>query len=199
MIGRTLEELVVGDVAELSRVATPADIGRYVGAVGDHNPIHSDPLFAAQTSFREPIAPGLWTAGLIAGLLGTQLPGPGTIYISQDLKFLKPVKIGDTVTARVEIVEVLPARNRVRLKTTCLNQRGEEVLSGEAWVLPPKFPVHYRADRPAIDVLSLWVFQPAAFAAQIFSFWWMLGASALVSSGAPKPGIQVKRAPRSLH
>ncbi|MBI1894781.1 MAG: 3-hydroxybutyryl-CoA dehydratase, partial [Candidatus Rokubacteria bacterium] len=65
MIGRTIEELAVGDVAELSRVATPADIGWYVGAVGDHNPIHSDPLFAAQTPFREPIAPGLWTAGLI--------------------------------------------------------------------------------------------------------------------------------------
>lgn len=171
MIGRTIDALAVGDAAELSRVVREGDITGFVGSVGDRNPIHSDPAFAAATSFRKPIAPGIWTAGLISAVIGTRLPGPGSIYDTQELKFLKPVKVGDTITARVEVVEILRERNRVRLKTTCLNQRGEEVLSGEAWVLPSRVPVRYAEDRTGVRGLAFWVLQPFVYAAQALSLW----------------------------
>ncbi|HSB69458.1 MAG TPA: MaoC family dehydratase [Candidatus Methylomirabilis sp.] len=143
LIGRTVDRLAVGDAAELSREVTAADIAKFVESVGDRNPVHSDRAFAASTPFREPIAPGIWTAGLISAVIGTRLPGPGTIYVSQELRFLGPVKPGDALTARVEVTEILRERNRVRLRTTCRNQRGEEVLAGEAWVRPPKSPITY--------------------------------------------------------
>ncbi len=171
MTGRTIDELGVGDAAELSRVVREDDIADFVDAIGDRNPIHTDPAFAATTRFREPIAPGIWTAGLISGVIGTRLPGPGTIYVTQDLRFLKPVKVGDTITARVEVVEILRDRNQIRLKTTCLNQLGEEVLSGEAWVLPPRTSVSYAEDKSAIGVITFWALQPWAWAAQALWLW----------------------------
>jgi acyl dehydratase len=143
MIGRTIDQLAVGDAAELTREVTQGDILSFVGSVGDRNPVHSDPAFAASTPFHEPIAPGIWTAGLISAVIGTELPGPGSIYVTQELRFLLPVKAGDSITTRVEVVEILPERNRVRLRTTCRNQRGKEVLAGEAWVLPTKVPISY--------------------------------------------------------
>src|SRR5204863_7693871 len=100
------------------------------------NPIHSDVAHAATTPFKSPIAPGIFTAGLVSAVIGTRLPGPGAIYLSQSLRFLRPVRVGDTITARVEALEVSREKNRLRLQTTCTNQRGEEVLSGEAWVMP---------------------------------------------------------------
>ena len=132
MIGKTIGELTAGDHAELVKMVGDADIASFIDAVGDFNPVHSDPAYAATTPFKEPIAPGIFTAGLISAVIGTRLPGPGAIYISQSLKFTKPVKAGDTITARVEVVEVIRERNRIRLQTTCTNQRGEEVLAGEA-------------------------------------------------------------------
>ncbi len=185
MIGRSMDQLAVGDAATLSRIVTENDIAGFVNSVGDRNPVHSDRAFAASTPFREPIAPGIWTAGLISALIGTRLPGPGSIYVSQDLRFLRPVKLGDTITARVEITELLPERNRARLKTTCLNTQGEEVLSGEAWVLPPKHPIHYAEEQPGSAALSGWMLQPFACAAQALAFWWMLGASAFALGVAP--------------
>lgn len=171
MIGRTIHELAVGDAAELSRVVTGRDIAEFADCVGDRNPIHADPVFAATTRFREPIAPGIWTAGLLSAVLGTRLPGPGTIYVTQELRFLRPVKIGDRITARVEVVEVLPERNRIRLKTTCLNQRNEEVLSGEAWVLPPEISVSYAEEKTRIGALTALALQPWTWAAQALSLW----------------------------
>ena len=171
MIGRTIDELVVGDVADLSRAVSEGDIAGFVDAVGDRNPIHSDSAFAATTSFRAPIAPGIWTAGLISGVIGTRLPGPGSIYETQELKFLRPVRMGDTITARIEVVEIVRERNRVRLKTTCVNQRGEEVLSGEAWVLPPKISVHYAESGNGIGALAGWALQPWAWTAQALTLW----------------------------
>jgi acyl dehydratase len=138
MTGLAIEELAVGQAAELSRDVKREEIAVFVHLVGDRNPVHSDPAFMGGTAFREPIVPGMWTAAQISTVIGTRLPGPGSIYETQDLRFLKPVRVGDVVTARVEVVELVHRRNRVRLKTTCTNQRGEEVLSGEAWVLPPK-------------------------------------------------------------
>src|SRR3989441_9605576 len=147
MIGKTIAELRPGDYAEIERHVEMDAIAEFIDAVGDFNPIHSDPAYAAATSFGEPIAPGVFTAGLISAVIGTQLPGPGAVYLSQSLKFMKPVKPGDTITARVEVLEVLTERNRVRLGTVCRNQRGEDVLSGEAWVMPSKTRVTY--ERPA--------------------------------------------------
>ena len=143
MIGKTIHELRMGDVAEVIHQVDAEGVAGLVDAVGDHNPIHSDPEYAAGTSFKEPIAPGVFTAGLISAAIGTELPGPGAIYLSQTLKFLKPVKVGDTITARVTVVELMGERNRIRLSTVCLNQHGEEVLTGEAWVMPSRESVVY--------------------------------------------------------
>ena len=143
MIGKTIHELSAGDVAEVVRRVDADGVAEFVDAVGDHNPIHSDPDYAAGTPFKEPIAPGVFTAGLISAAIGTKLPGPGAVYLSQSLEFLKPVKLGDTITARVTVVEVLRERNRIRLETVCLNQRDEAVLRGEAWVMPSRESVVY--------------------------------------------------------
>lgn len=178
MIGRTIADLKVGDHAELSRRIEPADIAGLVNAVGDYNPIHGDPAFAAATAFKAPIAPGVFTAGLISAVIGTRLPGPGAIYLSQTLKFLRPVRAGDTITARAEVLEVIGERNRIRLATVCTNQRGEDVLSGEAWVMPAKTAVHYRP-RPAGAALSALAVQPWAWAAQALTLWAALGRSLL--------------------
>ena len=190
MIGRTIDELSVGNTAEVSRVVTERDIADFVDAVGDRNPIHSDPAFAATTPFGERIAPGIWTAGLVSRTIGTRLPGPGSVYATQDLQFLRPVKLGDTITARVEVLEILRERNRIRLKTTCVNQRGEEVLAGDAWVLPPKTPVHYAENGAGRGALALLMLQPFAWAAQAVSFWWTMGASALALGAGPRPGAR---------
>ena len=147
MIGLTIDQIEEGDEAEIVRVAAERDIAGFVDAVGDDNPIHSDPAYAADSMFKERIAPGIWTAGLISAVIGTRLPGPGTIYVSQDLRFLRPVKLGDAIRARVQVIETSRERNRVRLRTVCRNQRGEEVLTGEALVMPSRTPVVYR--RPA--------------------------------------------------
>ena len=182
MIGRAIDELAVGDAAEISRVVSEGDIGEFVDAVGDHNPVHSDPVFAAATPFRSPIAPGLWTAGLVSAVIGTRLPGPGSIYVTQDLQFLRPVRAGDIITARVEVLEVVRKQNRIRLKTVCVNQRGEEVLTGKAWVLPPKSRVVYAEDQNGLGRLTFWALQPWAWAAQALSMWGVLGLSALAAS-----------------
>ncbi len=146
MIGLTIDGIQLGDAAEITRVATDSDIADFVDAVGDHNPIHADREYAATTMFKAPIAPGIWTAGLISAVIGTRLPGPGAIYLSQDLKFLRPVMFGDTITTRVEVVDVNREKNRLRLRTACTNQRGEPVLTGEALVMPSRVPVVYEKE-----------------------------------------------------
>ena len=109
-----------------------------MAAVGDTNPLHSEKAFAAGTRFKGVIAPGILTTGLISAVVGTRLPGTGTVYLSQDLRFHEPVRPGDAITARAEVVEVIHEPKRVRLKTTCSNQHGTVVLSGEALVMPPR-------------------------------------------------------------
>ena len=181
MRGKTIRELAAGDYAELTRVVEMDDITSFVDAVGDYNPVHSDRAYAATTPFKEPIAPGIFTAGLISAVIGTQLPGPGAIYLSQSLKFVRPVKPGDTITARAEIVEVIADRNRIRMRTVCVNQDGEEVLSGEAWVMPSKVEVQYdRPDRAAS--LAALAIQPWAFAAQAMSLWGTLAMTMLTGN-----------------
>jgi phosphate acetyltransferase len=190
MIGRTIEELRPGDAAELSRHIDPAQIGEFVEAVGDYNPIHSDADFAAATTFREPIVPGVFTAGLISAVIGTELPGPGAIYLSQTLRFVKPVKPGDTITARVEVLEVIRDRNRVRLSTVCRNQRGEEVLTGEAWVKPSRTAVIY--ERAPASPQALSIFQPWRWATHTMTLWGTLGLW-LLAAGFRRPPTSATR------
>ena len=125
----------IGDRAEISKQVTQADIETFARVTGDNNPVHLDPNYAASTRFKGVIAHGLLSAGLISAVLGTKLPGPGSIYISQTLQFIRPVRIGDSITAQVEVTGWNPEKNIVHLDTTCRNQDGKEVLTGEAVLL----------------------------------------------------------------
>jgi acyl dehydratase len=187
MIGRTIADLTPGERAEITRTVEPDDIATFVEAVGDYNPVHSDAAYAAGTPFKEPIAPGIYTAGLISAVIGTRLPGPGAIYLSQSLKFVKPVKAGDTITARVEVLEVLGERNRIRLQTVCVNQRGEEVLSGEAWVMPSRTRVVYEG-RPATAAgLAALAWSPWTWATQAMTFWSAMSLALLQGATPRRP------------
>ena len=132
------EEIRVGDAAELAKTVTESDVALFAGVTGDFNPVHIDAVAAKQSLFGERVAHGMLSAGFISAVLGTRLPGTGSIYLSQTLRFTKPVRIGDTVTARVEVLEVIAAKRRVRLATTCRNQNGEVVVDGEAVVMMEK-------------------------------------------------------------
>jgi 3-hydroxybutyryl-CoA dehydratase len=140
MIPKTIYEIAVGDGASFAKTISETDIYLYAGITGDFNPAHIDEGYASQTFFKSRIAHGMLTAGLISAILGTRFPGPGTIYLRQELSFLAPVRIGDTITASVEVIEMHPEKNRIRLKTFCKNQEGIMVLDGEALVSPPKAP-----------------------------------------------------------
>ena len=136
--GKSIDRLKVGDAAEFAKTVTETDIYLYAGITGDFNPAHVNEAYAKNTFFKTRIAHGMLTAGFISAIIANQLPGPGTIYMKQDLSFLAPVHIGDTITARVEILELNVEKNRVRLKTTCMNQDGVTVLEGVGLVSPPK-------------------------------------------------------------
>ncbi|WP_030539338.1 bifunctional enoyl-CoA hydratase/phosphate acetyltransferase [Sphingobium sp. DC-2] len=143
---RTFDEIAIGDSASLSRTLGQRDIQLFALASGDVNPAHLDPDFAASDMFHRVIAHGLWGGGLISAVLGTQLPGPGTIYLDQSLRFLRPVGLGDTITARVTVKEKKPDHRIVILDCRCTNQKGEEVIAGDAVV---KAPVE-KVRRPAV-------------------------------------------------
>jgi 3-hydroxybutyryl-CoA dehydratase len=140
MIGKTYDQLSIGDSDRFSKTVTDADIYLFAGVTGDLNPAHIDEAYAQGTFFKTRIAHGMLSAGFISAVIGTRLPGPGTVYMQQSLNFLAPVRIGDTVTASAEVIEKIDAKRRIRLKTTCVNQDGVEVLSGEALVSPPRQP-----------------------------------------------------------
>ena len=131
----SLDELRVGDAAEMAKTVTEADIVLFAGITGDFNPVHVDAVAAERSMFGGRVAHGMLSAGFISAVLGMRLPGPGSVYLSQSLRFTKPVRIGDTVTARVEVLEIILAKRRVRLATTCRNQNGEMVVEGEAVVM----------------------------------------------------------------
>jgi 3-hydroxybutyryl-CoA dehydratase len=181
VIGKTIAELATGDQAQLTRVVESGGIRSFVDAVGDHNPLHGDAAYAAGTPFKTPIAPGIYTAGLISAVIGTQLPGPGAIYLSQSLKFVKPVRSGDRITARVQVAEVIRERNRIRLETVCVNQREEAVLAGEAWVMPPPARVVYESRATATAALAGLAWSPWAWAAQAVTLWSLASLSVLAS------------------
>ncbi len=130
-----MQEFIEGDHAEFSKTITEADISMFVAVSGDTNPVHIDEEYARTTPFGQRIAHGLLTAGLISTVLGTKLPGPGAIYVSQSLRFLAPVAIGDTVTASATLTEYDRDRGKMTLETACFNQSNLQVLTGEAVVL----------------------------------------------------------------
>ena len=134
-----LEDLKVGMTASTGKTITEADILLYAAVSTDTNPVHINAEVAAASRFKERVAHGMLTAGLISAVLGNQLPGPGTIYTGQTLRFRGPVKIGDTVTATVEVTEINVAKQRATLKTTC-SVAGKAVIEGEATVLVPVRP-----------------------------------------------------------
>ena len=138
MTGKTIEELKIGQSAAFSKTISETDIYLYAGITGDSNPVHIDEEHAKKTAFKTRIAHGMLTAGLISTVLGNKLPGPGTIYLRQEVNFLLPVHIGDTITATIEVVDMMSEKNRVALKTICVNQEGAVVLEGQAIVSPPK-------------------------------------------------------------
>lgn len=138
MQGKTIAELEVGHQAEFAKTVSESDVYLYAGISGDLNPAHVNEVYAGQSMFQGRIAHGMLGGGFISAVIGMQLPGPGTSYMKQEFKFLAPVRIGDTITARVEVLEKISDKNRIRLKTTCVNQEGKTVIDGEALVMPPK-------------------------------------------------------------
>ena len=138
MIGKTIDELKVGDTAKFSKTISESDIYLFAGITGDLNPAHVNEDYAKNTFFKTRIAHGMLSASFISAVIGTMLPGPGTVYMRQEVSFLAPVKIGDTVTAIVEVAEIMADQKKVRLKTYCINQENKTVVDGEAIVSPPR-------------------------------------------------------------
>ena len=131
-----IEDLEIGMTRHLTKVVTDRDIELFAEVSTDHNPVHMDDAYAQDTIFEGRIAHGMLTAGLISAVIGEQLPGHGTVYMGQSLKFLAPVRPGDTVRAEVEVMDIDHSKRRVRLDTRCLID-GKPVLKGEATVLAP--------------------------------------------------------------
>jgi 3-hydroxybutyryl-CoA dehydratase len=127
-------EMKMGQTAELAHTITENDIQVFGDLSGDYNPVHFDDEWAKTTMFGGRIAHGILTAAFISAAIGMHLPGPGTIYMSQSMRFMAPVRIGDTITARVEVVNLNDEKERVTLKTTCINQHDKVVLDGEALI-----------------------------------------------------------------
>ncbi|MDR1831799.1 MAG: MaoC family dehydratase [Fusobacteriaceae bacterium] len=127
-------ELHVGQKASVTKTITETDVILYAGVSLDVNPAHMDESYASSTFFKRRIAHGMLSAGLISAVLGTKLPGEGTVYLSQELDFTAPVYFGDTITAKAEVTELIPEKKRVILSTVCTNQDGREVIKGRATV-----------------------------------------------------------------
>ncbi len=141
-------ELAVGDRAEIVRTLRQEDILQFAAVSGDWNPAHLDADYAKDTPFHGVIAHGLWGGALISAVLGTRLPGPGTVYLDQSLHFSRPVRLGDTVTASVTCREKNDATRRATFDCLVANQRGETVIRGVAEVLVPEHKI--RVPRPAL-------------------------------------------------
>lgn len=138
MKGKTINQMKIGDCASVSKTITDANVTLFAGVTGDFNPVHIDDEYAKGTMFKQRIAHGMLAGSLFSTVLGTQLPGEGCIYLGQELRFTKPVFLGDTVTATVKVIEIIPEKNRVVLETLATNQRGEVVIKGSATMMPVK-------------------------------------------------------------
>lgn len=131
------DDLQVGQTASFSSSVEERDVQLFAAVSRDHNPVHLDAAFAAQSMFKERIAHGMFSGALISAAIACELPGPGTIYLGQQMRFTRPVKLGDTLTVQLEVLEKLP-KGRVRIATKVFNQNNEQVVDGEAEVLAPR-------------------------------------------------------------
>ncbi len=142
---KTYDEIKIGESATLTRTLTKQDIQLFATVTGDMNPAHLDESYAKTDIFHQIVGHGMWTVSMFSVLLGMQLPGPGTLYLSQTLKFLKPVNLGDTITASVKVLKKDEAHKHITFQTLCANEKGEHVLEGEALVLAPPEKVCWQA------------------------------------------------------
>jgi len=149
----TFEEMSEGQTASYTRTVTEQDVLLFAAVSGDTNPVHLDEEFAAGTQFKGRIAHGMYTAGLISAAIAMELPGPGTIYLGQELRFERPVRIGDTLTVTLCISEMNPEKKWLKLQTVVVNQAGKTVLSGTANVMAP--PHKMCIERPAAPRVSV--------------------------------------------
>ena len=138
MKGLLIADINIGDTANFQKTITETDVYLYAGITGDNNPAHINAVEAEKGRFKGRVAHGMLVAGLVSAVLGVKLPGPGTIYLGQELKFTAPVKFGDTIDAVVEVIEKREEKNIIKLKTVCTNQDGTVVIEGIATVMPPK-------------------------------------------------------------
>jgi 3-hydroxybutyryl-CoA dehydratase len=138
MIAKTIKDICLGESSSFSKTITEADVVLFAGVTGDMNPVHMNDVYAKASMFKNRICHGGLVSALFSTVLGTSLPGVGTIYLSQESKFIKPVYLNDTITATVEVIEILESKNRVVLKTTATNQNGDIVVTGQALVMPPR-------------------------------------------------------------
>ncbi len=134
----TFDEINIGDTAERTTIITDEMIRLFAQCSGDMNPVHLDEEYAKNTIFKERIAHGILVTGLISAVMGCDFPGEGSIYVSQTVNFLRPVKIGDTITAKVEAIEKIEGRQKmVKFRTYCINQHGKMVIDGDSVGIPP--------------------------------------------------------------
>ena len=146
------DALTLGQTASLQKTVQEQDVQLFAVVSGDNNPVHLDAEFAAGTLFKERIAHGMFSGALISAAIACKLPGPGTIYLEQSLKFTRPVKLGDQLTVTLEVLEKLP-KGRVKLATRVHNQDGEAVVDGEALVLAPR--TEQSLNMPALPQVQL--------------------------------------------
>lgn len=138
MKGKTISQIQIGDSEFYERTVTEADVVMFGGVSGDLNPAHFNEKYARDTMFKGRIVHGMLTASYFSTVLGTLLPGPGTIYLGQELKFTKPVRVQDTIKAVVTVTEINLEKNIVKLETIAYNENGEVVVKGLATVMPPR-------------------------------------------------------------
>lgn len=148
----TYDELHVGDSATYTKILTEAELILFAAVSGDVNPVHMDPVYASQTIFEGRIAHGMWSGALISAALATVMPGPGTVYLEQNLRFRKPVRLDDTLTVTATVVSK-ERRNRVLIDCVVVNQANEIVVTGQAKVIAPTEKL--RLDRPELPTITI--------------------------------------------
>ena len=149
------DQLEVGTRGSLKRTLTEEDLILFAKVSGDTNPVHLDQDFAEKTPFNGRIAHGMWTTSLISCALATEMPGPGGIYLGQEVKFLRPVKVGDTVTVELEVTAINERRKRATISTNVVNQLGKTVVKGSAEVMPNTESVEVDEYKvPAVEFVS---------------------------------------------
>ncbi len=142
---KTYDEIKIGESASITRTLTKQDVQLFAIVTGDMNPAHLDENYAKTDIFRQIVGHGMWTGSMFSALLGMYLPGPGTIYLDQTLKFLKPVRLGETITASVKVLSKDDKHHHIKFATLCVNEKGEHVIEGEALVKAPTEKISWRA------------------------------------------------------